>query len=210
MASGNQNAEMKWSKPEKLVSYGVTLQGWPPNITFKNPSQMTSNEVSTVIKLLKEKTIIFVSTQNIASGSSGDLNSVQSNAPSEIAIVPAELETPPDQDQDSDLSWAYELGLAHLDDTGFEHSIRESEILMHHSSPERDLPRHSPLAEIPNSIHKPAASQTFANTSAESQASSSGIGNSAVAGSSPFVFVNGPSSRKRPRLESVPTEETRT
>ena len=50
---------MKWSKPETLAAYGVVLIGWPTNIGYKNPSQMSSHERSTVLRLLEENKLYF-------------------------------------------------------------------------------------------------------------------------------------------------------
>ena len=57
--SGIRNAEMKWSKPENLAAYGVVLIGWPTNIGYKNPSQMSSHERSIVMRLLEENKLYF-------------------------------------------------------------------------------------------------------------------------------------------------------
>lgn len=50
---------MKWSKPEKLSIYGVALEGWPKEIEYKNPSRMSSQEISTIMKLLQDNVLYF-------------------------------------------------------------------------------------------------------------------------------------------------------
>ncbi|EEB94931.1 hypothetical protein MPER_06180, partial [Moniliophthora perniciosa FA553] len=39
--SGIRNAEMKWTQPDRLYTYGVRLVGWPPDIPTQNPSSLT-------------------------------------------------------------------------------------------------------------------------------------------------------------------------
>ena len=57
--SGVRNAEMKWTKPEKLSAYGVALEGWPRHIEYKNPSKMAFNETSTLMGLLLDNKLYF-------------------------------------------------------------------------------------------------------------------------------------------------------
>ncbi|KAF8206402.1 hypothetical protein K438DRAFT_1525392, partial [Mycena galopus ATCC 62051] len=38
--SGVRNAEMKWTNPALLATYGVYLVGWPPTIPAQNPSSL--------------------------------------------------------------------------------------------------------------------------------------------------------------------------
>ncbi|KAL5485969.1 hypothetical protein ACEPAI_7013 [Sanghuangporus weigelae] len=65
--SGVRNAEMKWTKPDKLSVYGVALEGWPRNIVYKNPSKMTFNETSLLMKMLQENALYFRSLRDSAS-----------------------------------------------------------------------------------------------------------------------------------------------
>ncbi|EJD06691.1 uncharacterized protein FOMMEDRAFT_102558 [Fomitiporia mediterranea MF3/22] len=57
--SGVRNAEMRWTKPEKLSAYGVVLEGWPREIEYKNPSKMSFHETSTIMRLLQENKMYF-------------------------------------------------------------------------------------------------------------------------------------------------------
>ncbi|KAI5119441.1 hypothetical protein M0805_008380 [Coniferiporia weirii] len=63
--SGVRNAEMKWTRPRKLSAYGVALLGWPPEIEYKNPSKMSFQENSTIMRLLREGTIRFYPLQEL-------------------------------------------------------------------------------------------------------------------------------------------------
>lgn len=55
---------MKWSKQGKLSTYGVALIGWPRELEYKNPSRMSSQEMTTILALLRQGTLRFTSLQD--------------------------------------------------------------------------------------------------------------------------------------------------
>ena len=50
---------MKWSKPEKLSAYGVSMEGWPSDVPIRNPSQMSQQEIIRIYELISNKEIRF-------------------------------------------------------------------------------------------------------------------------------------------------------
>ncbi|KAK1217246.1 hypothetical protein PQX77_020095 [Marasmius sp. AFHP31] len=60
--SGNRNAEMKWTNPDRLYIYGVSLTGWPSDIPSQNPSNLTLGQNKRLLGLLQDGTLCFVKT----------------------------------------------------------------------------------------------------------------------------------------------------
>lgn len=60
--SGNRNAEMKWTNPDRLDIYGVALLGWPADIPAQNPSSLKSGQNKRLLELLENGTMNFVKT----------------------------------------------------------------------------------------------------------------------------------------------------
>lgn len=96
VASGVRNAEMKWTRPGKLSAYGVALLGWPSEIEYKNPSKMSFQETSTIMRLLQENTIYFRLLQDHTG----------TNTSCSSAIVPS-IDT-------NDVSWACDVDGFHF------------------------------------------------------------------------------------------------
>ncbi|KAJ7650233.1 hypothetical protein FB45DRAFT_819398 [Roridomyces roridus] len=88
-ASGVRNAEMKWTNPGLLSTYGVCLVGWPPTIPAQNPSSLKANQNKELLDALENGTMHFVRTL------------VTPNEP------PPPVEAPPAV-EDSSFSWAIE------------------------------------------------------------------------------------------------------
>ncbi|KAF7336644.1 hypothetical protein MVEN_02098900 [Mycena venus] len=61
-ASGVRNAEMKWTNPALLATYGVCLVGWPPTIPAQNPSSLKANQNKELLEALESGTMRFVRT----------------------------------------------------------------------------------------------------------------------------------------------------
>ncbi|KAJ7364062.1 hypothetical protein DFH08DRAFT_838232 [Mycena albidolilacea] len=61
-ASGVRNAEMKWTNPALLATYGVCLVGWPPTIPAQNPSSLKANQNKELLEALESGTMHFVRT----------------------------------------------------------------------------------------------------------------------------------------------------
>lgn len=99
--SGIRNAEMKWSKPEKLEIYGVKLLGWPSNIVFKNPSQMSLKETTSLVELLRNNTLRF---QQMASPY--DYSPLGPSAKTVTSIELSQTNRPSNVEAEADLSWA--------------------------------------------------------------------------------------------------------
>ncbi|KAK0204892.1 hypothetical protein DFS33DRAFT_707971 [Desarmillaria ectypa] len=59
-ASGIRNAEMKWTNPDRLATYGVTLVGWPSTIPLVNPSSLKASQNKELLTLLENGTMKFV------------------------------------------------------------------------------------------------------------------------------------------------------
>ncbi|KDQ19264.1 hypothetical protein BOTBODRAFT_184332 [Botryobasidium botryosum FD-172 SS1] len=59
-AADDPTAEMRWTKPEQLESYGVRLVGWPEGIQMRNPSNNPVRDNKTLLDLVKSKVIRFV------------------------------------------------------------------------------------------------------------------------------------------------------
>ncbi|KAF9267724.1 hypothetical protein L218DRAFT_854863 [Marasmius fiardii PR-910] len=57
--SGIRNAEMKWTNPERLHTYGVSLVGWPPDIPAQNPSSLNLNQNKRLLEFMEAGTIRF-------------------------------------------------------------------------------------------------------------------------------------------------------
>ncbi|KAI3604801.1 hypothetical protein WG66_008672 [Moniliophthora roreri] len=60
--SGIRNAEMKWTQPDRLYTYGVRLVGWPPDIPTQNPSSLNSSQNKRLLELLQSGTMKFIKT----------------------------------------------------------------------------------------------------------------------------------------------------
>jgi len=60
--SGIRNAEMKWTNPDRLYTYGVSLMGWPSDIPSQNPSSLTLSQNKRLLSLLQSGTLYFVKT----------------------------------------------------------------------------------------------------------------------------------------------------
>lgn len=58
--SGIRNAEMKWTNPDRLATYGVTLVGWPSTIPMVNPSNLKASQNKELLTLLENGTMKFV------------------------------------------------------------------------------------------------------------------------------------------------------
>jgi len=120
-ACGIRNAEMKWSKQGKLSVYGVTLVGWPREVEYKNPSRMSSQEMTKILSLLRLGTLRFTSLreQPLDSSKAKVSQRVGSNAgPSESVINETKS-----NEADTDISWAYndaeiDIDLVSSDNTG--------------------------------------------------------------------------------------------
>lgn len=50
---------MKWTRPAKLSTYRVKLVGWPHEVEFKNPSKMSYQETTLILRLLRENLLRF-------------------------------------------------------------------------------------------------------------------------------------------------------
>ncbi|KAJ7274373.1 hypothetical protein B0H12DRAFT_1088364 [Mycena haematopus] len=61
-ASGVHNAEMKWTNPALLATYGVYLVGWPSTIPAQNPSSLKANQNKELLEALESGTMHFVRT----------------------------------------------------------------------------------------------------------------------------------------------------
>ncbi|KAK7033146.1 hypothetical protein R3P38DRAFT_2921007 [Favolaschia claudopus] len=61
-ASGVRNAEMKWTNPALLHTYGVDLVGWPPHIPAQNPSSLKADQNKELLEALESGTMHFVRT----------------------------------------------------------------------------------------------------------------------------------------------------
>ncbi|KAJ6513230.1 hypothetical protein C8R45DRAFT_962897 [Mycena sanguinolenta] len=61
-ASGVHNAEMKWTNPALLATYGVCLVGWPSAIPAQNPSSLKANQNKELLEALESGTMHFVRT----------------------------------------------------------------------------------------------------------------------------------------------------
>ncbi|KAK0469662.1 uncharacterized protein EV420DRAFT_1472847 [Desarmillaria tabescens] len=59
-ASGIRNAEMKWTNPDRLATYGVTLVGWPSTVPLVNPSSLKASQNKELLTLLENGTMKFV------------------------------------------------------------------------------------------------------------------------------------------------------
>ncbi|KAJ7756459.1 hypothetical protein DFH07DRAFT_820649 [Mycena maculata] len=59
-ASGVRNAEMKWTNPALLSTYGVCLVGWPPTIPAQNPSSLKASQNKELLDALESGTMHFV------------------------------------------------------------------------------------------------------------------------------------------------------
>ncbi|KAJ7104137.1 hypothetical protein B0H15DRAFT_808711 [Mycena belliarum] len=59
-ASGVRNAEMKWTNPALLATYGVCLVGWPAAIPAQNPSSLKSSQNKELLNALESGTMRFV------------------------------------------------------------------------------------------------------------------------------------------------------
>ncbi|KAJ8072512.1 hypothetical protein PM082_016071 [Marasmius tenuissimus] len=60
--SGIRNAEMKWTNPDRLYTYGVSLTGWPSDVPCQNPSNLTLSQNKRLLGLLQNGTLCFVKT----------------------------------------------------------------------------------------------------------------------------------------------------
>ncbi|KAK0480022.1 hypothetical protein IW261DRAFT_1336202 [Armillaria novae-zelandiae] len=58
--SGIRNAEMKWTNPDRLAAYGVTLVGWPSTIPLVNPSSLKASQNKELLTLLENGTMKFM------------------------------------------------------------------------------------------------------------------------------------------------------
>ncbi|PBK75777.1 hypothetical protein ARMSODRAFT_877659 [Armillaria solidipes] len=58
--SGIRNAEMKWTNPDRLATYGVTLVGWPSTIPLVNPSSLKASQNKELLTLLENGTMKFM------------------------------------------------------------------------------------------------------------------------------------------------------
>ncbi|KAJ7601782.1 hypothetical protein DFH06DRAFT_1217488 [Mycena polygramma] len=67
-ASGVRNAEMKWTNPALLETYGVCLVGWPPSIPAQNPSSLKANQNKELLEALESGTMHFKRTLTTANG----------------------------------------------------------------------------------------------------------------------------------------------
>ncbi|KAJ7285006.1 hypothetical protein C8J57DRAFT_1290126 [Mycena rebaudengoi] len=65
-ASGVRNAEMKWTNPALLATYGVCLVGWPSDIPAQNPSSLKSHQNKQLLDALENGTMHFVRTLAVA------------------------------------------------------------------------------------------------------------------------------------------------
>lgn len=91
LASGVRNAEMKWTNPERLDTYGVRLVGWPPDIPPQNPSTLKVNQNKQLLEAFKSGAARFERLPV-------SLQSLPAPAP-EVEVDPAD---------NDDFSWAYD------------------------------------------------------------------------------------------------------
>ncbi|KAF8627008.1 hypothetical protein AX15_004591 [Amanita polypyramis BW_CC] len=57
--SGIRSAEMKWTNPERLDTYGVRLVGWPSDIPAQNPSSLKQGQNKQLLQGLDNRTLRF-------------------------------------------------------------------------------------------------------------------------------------------------------
>ncbi|KAJ7126968.1 hypothetical protein C8R44DRAFT_780067, partial [Mycena epipterygia] len=90
-ASGVRNAEMKWTNPALLASYGVCLVGWPSTIPAQNPSSLKANQNRELLDALESGTMYFMRTLRTAN---------------EVQVEPPTEPLPPSVEDDNSFSWA--------------------------------------------------------------------------------------------------------
>ncbi|KAJ7475872.1 hypothetical protein FB451DRAFT_1033914 [Mycena latifolia] len=88
-ASGVRNAEMKWTNPALLATYGVCLVGWPSAIPAQNPSSLKASQNKELLDALESGTMHFVRILTTA-------NEPQAEPPGPL----------PSSTEDSNFSWA--------------------------------------------------------------------------------------------------------
>jgi hypothetical protein len=93
IACGIRNAEMKWTNPDRLQTYGVHLVGWPGDIPLQNPSSLKTSQNKRLLDMLESGTMKFVKVAT----SSNDITSTASVQDSSRVTV--------DDDSDTFLSW---------------------------------------------------------------------------------------------------------
>ncbi|TFY70466.1 hypothetical protein EVG20_g2539 [Dentipellis fragilis] len=77
--SGVRNADMKWTNHERLSTYGVRIEGWPPNVPLQNPSSLSMSQNRLLKDCLDRGTLKFhklddagdTDQVNLAQGSDG-------------------------------------------------------------------------------------------------------------------------------------------
>ncbi|KAJ6576465.1 hypothetical protein DFH09DRAFT_1149478 [Mycena vulgaris] len=89
-ASGVRNAEMRWTNPALLATYGVCLIGWPSDIPAQNPSSLKASQNKQLLEALESGTMHFVRTLVTA-------NEPQVESPGSL---------PPSAEEDNSFSWA--------------------------------------------------------------------------------------------------------
>ncbi|KAK2460337.1 hypothetical protein APHAL10511_007726 [Amanita phalloides] len=57
--SGVQNAEMRWTNPERLDVYGVRLVGWPSGVPAQNPSSLKQNQNKLLLQAMDNGSLRF-------------------------------------------------------------------------------------------------------------------------------------------------------
>lgn len=102
--SGVRNAEMKWSKQNKLSVYGVSLVGWPREVEYKNPSRMSSREMTTIITLLRQGTLRF---ELLRENTVGRSRPPLSETAGSTTDCPTRTGSVLYSDAETDISWAY-------------------------------------------------------------------------------------------------------
>ncbi|KAJ7227210.1 hypothetical protein GGX14DRAFT_348318 [Mycena pura] len=93
-ASGVRNAEMKWTNPALLHTYGVCLVGWPPSIPAQNPSSLKANQNKQLLEALKSGTMHFVRTLS---------------TPNEPHVDPLPEPPPSAEEEESSFAWAIQF-----------------------------------------------------------------------------------------------------
>lgn len=63
VASGNRNAEMKWSNHSRLSAFDVEVIGWPMEVPMRAPSALTTAQLQAILDAMKNGSLYFRSTR---------------------------------------------------------------------------------------------------------------------------------------------------
>ncbi|KAI0078824.1 hypothetical protein K474DRAFT_1660007 [Panus rudis PR-1116 ss-1] len=106
-ASGNHEAEMKWSKHSNLSMYGIRLEGWPDDVPKQNPSSLNMAQNKAILDALKSGTLRFVRLESSREEqSSSQSTSPDAAATSEPYDIPAF--SVDNQGTDFDIPWDFQ------------------------------------------------------------------------------------------------------